>query len=116
MRRILVPLTVAAAAVAMLVFLLPAGSAADNPVLQASVGPGFAISLKDANGAAVRHLDPGTYSIHVVDQGVEHNFHIQGPNVDEATSVEDTGEVTWTVTFVNGSYHFQCDAHASQMK
>jgi plastocyanin len=117
MHRILLPLTVAAAATAMLAFLMPAGSAADNPTLQASVGPGFTISLKDANGAAVKHLDPGTYSIHVVDQGVEHNFHLEGSGVDEATSVEDTGEVTWTVTFIDGQvYHFQCDAHASSMK
>ena len=101
---------------AMLIFLLPSGSAAANPTLQAAVGPGFTISLKDANGAAVKHLDPGTYDVHVVDQGVEHNFHLKGPNVDEATSVEDTGEVTWTVTFVDGLYHFQCDAHASSMK
>jgi plastocyanin len=116
MRRLLIPLTLVAAATAMLIFLLPSGSAAANPTLQAAVGPGFTISLKDANGAAVKHLDPGTYDIHVVDQGVEHNFHLKGPNVDEATSVEDTGEVTWTVTFVDGNYHFQCDAHASVMK
>ena len=101
----------------MLVWLLPSGSAAANPVLQASVGPGFTITLRDANGAAVRHLDPGTYDIHVVDQGVEHNFHIKGLNVDEATSVEETGEVTWTVTFVDGElYNFMCDPHAAQMK
>jgi plastocyanin len=116
MRRLLLLLTLVASATATLVFLLPSGSAAANPTLQASVGPGFVISLKDSNGATVRHLDPGTYDIHVVDQGVEHNFHVKGPNVDEATSVEDTGEVTWTVTFVDGLYHFQCDAHASSMK
>ena len=116
MRRLLIPLTLVAAATAMLVFLLPSGSAAANPVLQASVGPGFTITLKDSNGANVRHVDPGTYDVHVVDQGVEHNFHLRGPNVDEATSIEDTGEVTWTVTFVDGVYHFQCDAHATQMK
>ena len=100
----------------MLVFLLPSGSAAANPILQASVGPGFTITLKDANGANVKHLDTGTYDVHVVDQGVEHNFHLEGPNVEEATSVEDTGEVTWTVTFIDGVYHFQCDAHPTQMK
>jgi plastocyanin len=116
MRRLLIPLTFVAAATAMLIFLLPSGSAAANPTLQGSVGPGFIISLKDANGAAVRHLDPGTYDVHVVDLGLEHNFHLKGPNVDEATSVDDTGEVTWTVTFVDGSYHFQCDPHSSQMK
>jgi len=116
MRRILLPLTVVAAATAMLVFLLPSGSAAANPTLQGSVGPGFVITLRDPNGAAVRHLDPGTYDIHVVDLSPEHNFHIQGPNVNEATSVEDNGEVTWTVTFVDGTYTFQCDPHAAQMK
>jgi plastocyanin len=116
MRRLLIPLTLVAAATAMLVFMLPSGSAAANPTLQALVGPGFNISLKDANGTNVRHLDPGTYDVHVVDQGVEHNFHLKGPNVDEATSVEDTGEVTWTVTIIDGTYTFVCDAHASTMK
>jgi plastocyanin len=116
MHRILLPLTVVAAATAMLVFLMPAGSAADNPTLQASVGPGFTISLKDANGAAVTHLDPGTYNVHVNDLGVEHNFHLSGPGVDQATSVENTEDVTWMVTFTDGAYHFQCDAHASSMK
>ncbi len=116
MRRLLIPLTLVAAATAMLVFMLPSGSAAANPTLQALVGPGFNISLKDANGATVRHLDPGTYDVHVVDQGIEHNFHLSGPNVDEATSVDDTGEVTWTVTFIDGTYTFVCDAHVSTMK
>jgi plastocyanin len=116
MRRLLLPLTVVAAATAMLVFVLPSGSAADNPTLQASVGPGFTISLKDANGAAVKHLDPGTYTIHVTDLGIEHNFHLKGTGVDEATSVEDVQTVTWTVTFTDAVYHFQCDAHAGSMK
>jgi hypothetical protein len=88
MRRLLLSLTLVAAATAMLAFLLPSGSAAANPVLQASVGPGFTISLKDANGVAVTHLDPGTYDVHVVDQGLEHNFHLSGPGVDEATQMK----------------------------
>ena len=69
MRRLLIPLTLVATSTAMLVFLLPSGSAAANPTLQATVGPGFNITLKDANGVNVRHLDPGTYDIHVVDPG-----------------------------------------------
>lgn len=116
MHRLLIPLTVVAAATAMLVFLLPAGSAADNPTLQATVGPGFTISLKDSTGQTVTHLDPGTYDIHVVDSAVEHNFHLQGTGVDQATSVEDTANVTWTVTFTDAVYHFQCDAHPTTMK
>jgi hypothetical protein len=33
-----------------------------------------------------------------------------------ATVVDTTGSVTWTVTFTDGTYRFQCDPHASQMK
>jgi plastocyanin len=103
------------AAVAVFI-LLPAGATAANPTLKGTVGPGFSIALTDANGAAVRHLDAGTYTIVVNDQGVEHNFHLSGPGVDQATSVEETGTVTWTVTLTNGVYTFQCDAHPNIMK
>jgi hypothetical protein len=117
MRRLLLLLTVVAAATVMLVFLLPSGSAAANPTLRASVGPGFSISLRDANGVNVRHLDPGTYDVHVVDSGLEHNFHLSGPGVDQATSIENTEDVTWTVTFTDGgTYKYLCDAHPLQMK
>jgi plastocyanin len=82
--------------------------------LDAKVGPGFTISLTQ-NGARVTHLDPGTYTIDVDDQAAEHNFHLSGPGVDQATTVEDTGTTTWTVTFQDGTYSYQCDAHASTM-
>jgi plastocyanin len=35
--------------------------------------------------------------------------------VDEMTEVGTTGTTTWTVTFQDGSYHFQCDPHSSTM-
>ena len=116
MRRLLLPLTLVATATAMLVFLLPSGSAAANPTLEAMVGPGFTITLKDSNGVNVTHLDPGTYDIHVVDAATVHNFHLSGPGVNEATSVEETQTVTWTVTFTDGVYTFVCDPHSTQMK
>ena len=100
----------------MLVFLLPSGSAAANPTLEAIVGPGFNITLKDSNGVNVTHLDPGAYDIHVVDAATVHNFHLSGPGVNEATSLEETQTVTWTVTFTDGVYTFLCDAHPTQMK
>ena len=78
--------------------------------LQASVGPGFAISLTQ-NGAKVTHLDPGTYTIAVNDQADVHNFHLQGPGVDQATSIEGIGTTTWTVTLGDGSFLYFCDAH-----
>lgn len=101
--------------VAVFVFL-PAVSAADNPILRASVGPGFNITLKDASGARVTHLDPGTYTIVVTDQETSHNFHLTGPGVDQATSIEETGTATWTVTFNDAVYTFLCDAHPGSMK
>ena len=97
--------------------LLPgAAVSTPNTTLNALVGPGFNISLKDAGGTAVTHLDPGTYTINVDDQSALHNFHLIGPGVDQATDLEGTGTATWTVTFVDGTYKFMCDAHPVQMK
>ena len=87
----------------------------DNGTLQASVGPGFAISLTQ-NGAKVTHLDPGTYTIDVNDQAAEHNFHLFGPGVNETTDIGGTGTTTWSVTFQDGAtYDYVCDAHAAAM-
>jgi plastocyanin len=83
--------------------------------LQASVGPGFEISLTGADGAAVTTLTAGDYTIDVNDQADAHNFHLTGPGVDVMTEVSETGTVTWNVTLEAGSYHFQCDPHASSM-
>ena len=80
------------------------------------VGPGFNISLKNADGTGVRHLDRGTYDVTVTDNSIEHNFHLQGPGVDQKTDVEGMGTVTWTVTITDGTYTFICDAHPTQMK
>ena len=90
-------------------------TAASGSTLTASVGPGFDISRTDADGAAVSTLSPGQYTIEVNDQSDIHNFHLTGPGVDEMTDVGGTGTETWTVTFAAGSYHFQCDPHASTM-
>lgn len=96
--------------------VLAGPAAADNPQLQASVGPGFTISLKDASGAKVTHLDPGTYAIHVVDQSDMHNFDLTGPGVSKSTEVTEVGEQDWTVTFTDGTYRYVCDVHATSMK
>jgi hypothetical protein len=83
--------------------------------LQANVGPGFAITLTQ-NGTKVTHLDPGTYTIDVVDQATEHDFHLFGPGVNETTDIGGTGTTTWTVTFQDGAtYDYVCDAHVGTM-
>jgi hypothetical protein len=109
--RLLAALTIFAA-------LALAGSAsADNPTLFGTVGPGFSITVKDGAGNRITSMPPGTYSIVVSDLSAAHNFHLSGPGgVDMATSVEGTGTVTWTVTFVEGTYHYQCDPHFTQMR
>jgi hypothetical protein len=96
--------------------LLPGQALADNPKLQATVGPGFSIRLADAGGSVVTKIDPGTYDIVVQDLSEEHNFHLQGPGVNQSTSLLFVGTVTWTVTFAEGRYTFVCDPHASVMR
>ena len=83
--------------------------------LQGSVGPGFEISLSTENGQPVETLAAGSYTIEVNDQSDSHNFHLTGPGVDEMTEVGETETETWTVELQDGSYHFQCDPHASSM-
>ncbi|MFL5945347.1 MAG: hypothetical protein ACJ74C_07920, partial [Gaiellaceae bacterium] len=64
--------------------VLPSAVAqADNPKLVAVVGTNeaFVISLRDASGNLVTHLDPGTYDIAVSDRALSHNFHLRGPGV-----------------------------------
>jgi hypothetical protein len=106
--------------VSALVALLGAvGSArADNPTLVGDVGLGdsFTISLKDATGAVVTHLNAGTYTLLVHDHSSFHNFDLTGPGVSVATDVSGIGDQTFTVTFVDGTYFFQCDPHAGQMR
>src|SRR5579884_3585715 len=75
---------------------------ATDGTLTGNVGPGYVISLTQ-NGSTVTHLDPGTYTINVTDQADIHNFHLQGPGVDESTDVEGVGASTWTVTFQDGA-------------
>ena len=88
---------------------------ASGSTLNASVGPGFVISLTGADGADVTTLSAGTYTIEVDDQSDIHNFHLTGAGVDETTDVSSTGTETWEVTFEAGTYEFVCDPHASTM-
>jgi plastocyanin len=120
-RRIRCVRVVAALLAVMISVLLGAAGAAhaDNPVLTGDVGvnDSFTITLTDANGARVTHLDTGTYTLRVHDHSAFHDFHLSGPgNVDVSTTPDFVGDQTFTVTLVDGQYFFQCDPHSSQMK
>ena len=93
------------------------GRAADNPQLVGDVGFGdaYRITLVDGAGAAVTHLDPGTYTLLVHDHSAIHDFHLTGPGVNVTTDVDAIGDFTFTVTLTDGRYTFQCDPHASLM-
>ena len=88
--------------------------AVTDGTLQATVGPGYSINLTQ-NGVKVTHLDPGTYTINVNDQADIHNFDLFGPGVKESTGVDTIGTATWTVTFTDGTYNYNCDAHPASM-
>lgn len=100
---------------ATLAFALPGGARTAQNTLSGTVGPGFTIRLTDESGALVSHLDPGNYTINVKDQADIHNFDLHGPGVSQQTDIEFVGTVTWTVTFTDGIYAYNCDAHPSLM-
>ena len=84
--------------------------------LNATVGPGFTITLTTADGTAVTSLPAGDYKIAVDDKSDIHNFHLTGPgDVDVMTEVSEVTTVDWDVTLVAGTYNYQCDPHASTM-
>jgi plastocyanin len=105
----------AAAALGAAFLVAPGAPQADNPALNATVGPGFTIDLKNPDGSVVKHLDPGTYTINVADKSESHSFHLHGPGVDQDTEVETVSKAVWTVTFVDGTYTYRCDAHPTEM-
>ena len=116
MEGVAVKLLVVSALVAL---LSAAGSArADNGTLIGDVGLGdaFTISLKDSTGAAVTHLNAGTYTLVVHDHSALHNFDLNGPGVSAATDIAGVGDQTFTITLVDGTYFFQCDDHPTSMK
>jgi len=97
--------------------------AAVSPTMHAFVHPDNSITLTFDDGSPVGNQarDPlsvpaGTYAVRVVDDADEHDFHLAGPGVDEATSIGGTESPSWTVTIRAGAtYRFQCDTHADFM-
>ncbi|MCP9486067.1 MAG: plastocyanin/azurin family copper-binding protein [Gaiellaceae bacterium MAG52_C11] len=75
-----------------------------------TVGPGFDISMSGTD-----ELAPGAVTITITDNASNHNFHLTGPGVDEATDVGGEGEESFDVTLEAGEYTFVCDPHASSM-
>src|SRR5215213_8105237 len=116
-RLLLIGLAVAAIAPAVAVYAVSAlGAPVADGKLFATVGPGASISLMTAGGAAITHLDPGTYDVEIDDRSTEHNFHLFGPGgVSAATEVGFVGVRTVTVALGDGAFTFVCDVHPYDM-
>lgn len=84
-------------------------------VLNASVGPGFEISLTTEAGEPVETLAAGSYTLLTDDQSDIHNFHLTGEGVDVDTGVSESGTDSFDVTVTDGTYTFVCDPHAGSM-
>jgi hypothetical protein len=97
--------------------------AAVSPTMHAFVHEDNSIGLAFDDGTAIGNqnrtpptIPPGAYTIRVVDDATEHNFHLSGPGVDMATSTGETSSPTWSVTLQpGGTYRFQCDTHSDFM-
>ena len=96
--------------------LVPVAFPAAATQLRGTAGPGFTITLEDASGAPVTRVDPGAYELVVRDLSIDHNFHLIGTGVNEATSLEEVETVTWNVTLQEGRYTYLCDLHPTTMR
>ena len=121
MHRVRLPLILLVPLSALALALGPASArpATTGIALTGTTGPGFTISLKDANGTLVSNLAAGDYTITIHNQsdpstGVTHNFHLKGPGVNMLTTF-DPGTTVWNVTLTDGKYTYLCDAHPTIM-
>lgn len=110
------PLTLAAAAAALLGVTDGAARQSQATRLVATVGPEFTIVIRDGQGNAFTRLEPGAYEIEVRDLSDAHNFRLQGPGVNRATSIEGRGTERWSITLADGRYTFVCDPHPGEMR
>lgn len=108
--RVLAAVTLAAVAIGILG--ARASADAEATKLVGSVANPGTIGLKHEDGTPVTTLAPGSYDLEVTDSSTVHNFHLNGPGpVDQMTSVPAQETKTWSLQFVEGMYHYICDAH-----
>jgi plastocyanin len=82
--------------------------------LNARVGPGRTISVRNADGTKATILN-GITSVRLVvnDRSRTDNFHLTGNGVNRKTGVRFRGRVTWNLSVSPGVYRFRSDRHRS---
>lgn len=93
---------------------LPASAA--TPRLLGTVTQRSVVSITNNAGVPTARLRAGKYLILVKDQSQKCNFRLQGPGLDRATGIRWTGQATWSVTLVRGTYRYSCDLAARKRK
>jgi hypothetical protein len=83
--------------------------------LRAITGPDFAIALVGEDSAPVARLARGSYRILVDDRSADHNFRLNGPGVNVATTLAEVRMRELTVRLTGGTYSFLCDPHTQTM-
>lgn len=105
-------------AAALLVLLaavcVPASARSQTTSLLATVDAG-SLRLTGADGAPVTRLDPGTYSIAVVDRSPVHNVHLEGPGASRDSGLTFEGSIAWTVELRDGEYTVVSDPQADSL-
>jgi plastocyanin len=109
----LVALASAATLVAVGIATVATATTMAVPKLNGIIGPGFAISLKNAHGKKVTTLKHGKYTFIVGDKSSIHNFTLNGPGIRNKTitGTSFVGTKTVTLTLKKGKYTFYCTVH-----
>jgi plastocyanin len=112
-RSRLVTLASAGALVALGIATEATATAMAMPKLRGTIGPGFTISLKNAQGKKVATLKHGKYTFIVGDKSSIHNFTLNGPGAKNKmiTGTSFVGTKTVTLTLKTGKYRFYCTVH-----
>ena len=109
---VLVAVLVAAAALVS-VGIAATATAVSLPKLHGVIGPGYSISLKNAQGKRVTTLKHGKYTLVVQDKANIHNFTLNGPGLKNKmiTGTTFVGTKSVTVTLKAGKYKYYCTVH-----
>lgn len=91
------------------------GAATGTKLIGSVASDAFTITLTTEDGTNVTSLPAGDYTLQIVDQTDIHNFHLTGSGVDVMSEVGGQEDQEYDITLVAGSYHYQCDPHASTM-
>lgn len=78
--------------------------------LYAQIGPGRALTLKNALGQAVFQIHRGTYTWVIRDRSKICHFALRGPNVDKMITTDRfRGTKRYTLTLIKARYGYGCD-------